>query len=203
MKPPIIRDKKFQWYKDKKILTLTLGVFIIGTMILSIFGYSRGSGASLGNVNYYDYNGYKFIETEQGWLTYINNNPVVFYFGPRDLENFQASVDLRTNNLNYLEKIYLSFNPNENLQLAIQEFTKFIKFNSNFVIACSEDVTGCENLPIKTCKDSNDKIGVIQFELAEKTEISTKDTCINIKGTQTSIIMLIDKIALTNLGIMK
>ncbi|MBI2667961.1 hypothetical protein HYX17_04310 [Candidatus Woesearchaeota archaeon] len=203
MKPSITREKGNKWYKDKKNLTIILGIFIIGTMILSTFGYSSFSGFTSADANYYDYNEYKFIETNQGWSTYINNNQVVFFFGPRDLEDFQLDVDLKSNNLDYLEKVYISFNPDDNLQPAIQEFIKFIKIESNFVIACSEDVKGCENLPIKTCKNSTDKIGVIQFNLDDKTEITTKNTCINVKGNTLSMIKMIDKIALANLGIMR
>ena len=172
-------------------------------MVLSIFGYSNSSGTGIGNADYYDYNNYRFVLTEQGWLTYIKNNPVIFYFGPRELENFKADIDLRTRNLDFLDKIYISFNPNENLQASVQEFIKFIRFQSNLIVACSVDIPGCDNIPVKTCKDADDKVGVVEFELSEKTEITTKDTCISVKGTQTSIAMLADKIALTELGVIE
>ncbi|MBI2663170.1 hypothetical protein HYX15_01415 [Candidatus Woesearchaeota archaeon] len=200
MKPSIIRRDNAKFYRNKKTLTIILGLFIIGTMVLSMFAYS---GSYSSGENYYDYNGYKFIQTENGFLTYIDKNPIEFNFGPQEVEYLQATVDLRSQNFNSLDKVYLSFSPSDNLYSVVKEFVRFIPLNQNYIISCPSDIAGCENLPIKTCEDANDKVGVIQFELSDKTEMITKDTCMTVKGTQLSMIMLIDKIALINLGVMK
>jgi hypothetical protein len=203
MKSSIIRKERTAFYKNKKILTGFIGLFIIGTMVFSIFGYSNTQHSRSGESNFYDYNGHKFIQTQQGWLTYIEENPVSFYFGPRELEYFNPEIDFKRNNLNYLDKIYLSLHPNESLHPAAQEFTRFINFGTNYVTSCSEDGQGCENLPIRTCENATDNIGVIEFKFSNETKITTKNTCIKVEGSQQSIVMLTNKIALTELGIIQ
>ncbi|MDP6642273.1 MAG: hypothetical protein QGF74_02765 [Candidatus Nanoarchaeia archaeon] len=203
MKSSIIRKEKIPFYKNKKILTGSIGLFIIGTMVFSIFGYSSTQHSRSGDSNYYDYDGYRFVATNQGWLTHLGENPISFYFGPRELEYFNPEIDFKINNLDYLDKIYVSLHPNENLHPAAQEFTRFINFGNNYVIACSEDGQGCEDIPIKTCEDATNTIGVIEFNFSNETKIITDNTCVKVEGSQQSIIMLTNKIVLTELGIMK
>lgn len=179
---------------SKKLITLLLAFFIITIMVASVL-----NSRSINSENTIKYKGYKFIKSDQGWLTYINDQPIILNNNPKDLENIQINFNL--NDLNSNEKIYLSLNPNDNLNLAIAKFSTYIELSPRIVPSCYEDNEQCSNSPIKTCKDASSNIGVIIFKKSTSTNIEFKDNCLAFEGNNIELLKYIDKLILIQLGI--
>tara|TARA_Y100000310_G_scaffold343159_1_gene449536 strand:- start:52385 stop:53002 length:618 start_codon:yes stop_codon:yes gene_type:complete len=203
IKPVIIRDKKPKWYKDQKKLTVGIGLFIIFTMVFSIFGYSLGGSNSLGGeTNNYKYNDYRFVQTPNGWITHINEAPIEFFFGPQELEHLNPNVNINELNEINIKNIFITTNPEDELDLTINEFRRFIRLIPPVSLACSKNVEGCEDLEIITCENANIETGVIEFKLSNEVGITLNNNCLEIKGTEITTLMLIDRIIYQGLGIM-
>lgn len=181
----------------KKILTYVLVLFIAFIMVSSIIGFIQtGTGD---NANFYEYKGNRYIAQGNGWLTYIENKPIVLSYGPVDLEQINPGFDL--NQIVFADKVYLSFNPAENIQRAIIDLTKNINFNKPLINSCFSDSELCANLPLKTCEDASIDTVVILLKESNKTEISFENNCLAIEGESDFIIRVIDKLVLTSLGL--
>ena len=79
-----LKEKQIRWYKNKKILTYIIGLFIVSIMILSVLNIGKND---TDNTESYTYNGFKFIKVSNGWLTYVDNKQLILAYGPRELED--------------------------------------------------------------------------------------------------------------------
>ncbi len=189
-KPKRSGKKKF-WTKQK-ILTSAIGTMIVLLMITSVLNMYEGEDEN----NVVEYNGIKFTNIYEGWQAYIDGKYVKIVYPPTELEeiNFLA---LDISSINSLNKIYYSVNPQQNVQSALFEFNNYFNFPGLAVTACFEDVDGCENLPLKTCDDVDQGIGVIIFNQADQYNLDTEDNCLIIEGP--NLVKAVDKLILYNL----
>ena len=167
---PINRSK---WSSKKK--TLLLSLFFIFIMTTGAIGFFGNKGES------YKYKNIKLNRIDQGWISFYNNRQI---FIPSDVKtlNDPAIAKLDLSGLNSKEKVYLSFNPKENTRIALAQFNQHFSFSPRKVEACTQDLQECSDVPVKTCEDATEKIGVIMFKEGNDTEVSYKNNCLLIQG---------------------
>src|SRR3989344_595695 len=102
-------EKKQSLLKNKKILVYFLGGMIIFLMVgslLSLWAFKGENGNT--EVNAYEYNGYKFLKANNGFILSINNKDIGFNYLPNELEG------INNDDFNFLNnKYYVIFNPEE------------------------------------------------------------------------------------------
>jgi len=182
MKTKPKREKKEPKYK--KYLVITVGLFLISIMVLSVLQIS-------GDEQKIDYNGYKFSKVDDGWLTYKNNNPVLVINNPFDLEDVSID-DVYFGSIN---KIYISYKD------YIPANFNLIPFPVRPILATyDEKVSTAENIPLKDCVDADDNTLVIILQ--NGVQVSRFDqNCLIIQGDKDEMIQVVDKIILNLYGI--
>ena len=163
-------------------------------MILSTIGFSLNS-MQTENTSKVKFNGYNFQQTDQGWITYKDNQQVMISQNPENLDFIASPISLQE--LNSADKVYFTFNPEEEIQspLAYFEFNLRPKLKS-FIISCIKDSEQCSQLPLKTCKDASATDKVIQINLAETPSLTYEDNCLHIQGSDLEIQNLVDALIL-------
>lgn len=184
--------------KESRIKKLILPIILSFLMIGSVFTVFL-SGT---NENEIKYHNLKFTKTNEGWLSYINNQKIVLMNNPKDLENIQIP-NINLQDLNSAQKIYLSINPNENLEQVYAHFNTNIKplLRTNVINSCTVDIERCTNLPLKTCVDASQFQKVIILKESNETKIEYKNNCLYLSGNQEELNKEIDKLNLILLGV--
>jgi len=175
MKRRIRKEKKR--FSRKQLYLISLGALIILIMV--------GGALDLGSVDeedVYEYKGLKFVQANEGWLTYLPDGRKVFILNnPAELENMTINY-IELSRLNMLQKIYISTNPEERVRNALMEFYREIQLRPLKVPACTVDVPKCAELPIRTCNDTSETVGVIIFREANETNVELGNNCLVIEG---------------------
>ena len=179
-------------FSRKQMYLLAIGSLIILIMV--------GSALDLGSQSEeegYDYKGINFVQANEGWLAYLDSGrKVLILNNPAELANMTLEkVDF--SGLNMMQKIYITTNPQERVRNALIEFYREMPLSPVKVPACTEDVPGCENLPLKTCNDTASNVGVVMFRQANETRLEFKDNCLIIEGQ--NLDKIVDKMILESL----
>ncbi len=188
--------------KEKKSYRkLILPLFLAFIMVLSIFGSLIGyrgdskttddpSAFTFGKATFTLQNGL-YVGQQGNLRFYVMHDPrIVNEFIPQNVEPIFAK-----------EKVYLSSNPKENIPLAVKILYDNLKPYVNIFFACTKDVEGCHDLPLKTCSDAGDKVGVIVVEEGDSNEIQIKDSCIVLNGKADKLTLLSDALLLRLYGV--
>lgn len=187
----IVLIKNILTKMNKKII---LPLFLASIMILSIIGFSLNSTQS--DTSSIKYNGYSFKQTEQGWITFIGNNPILISQNPNNLNEILLP-DITLQEINSANKIYFTFNPEDNIQSNLYYFDANIRTRlKNFILSCTVDIGSCSNLPLKTCKDADSSSRIIQVSLANQSSITYENNCLLIQGQKQELPSLIDAVIL-------
>jgi hypothetical protein len=172
------RDPRIKKKSNKNYYIILLGAMIIVIMVgsaMDLWKNDKNEGA-------YEYKGLKFTQTEAGWMAYkADNSQLVLFTNPAELANMTIP-SVNTDMLNYYSKIYLSYNPKERVRTALSQFIRNIPITPLVVQACTVDNELCKDLPLKTCEDAGEGIGVIVFEESNITDVNFKNDCLTIKG---------------------
>lgn len=168
----------------------------------------------------YVYNSYSFVYYDGLWYTQILNQfsgelyDVPLHFGPKNLTDIIITGDLNEyfsriagNNIsNYTYQTYLTFDPNEEemgyIALATGELTQNLArtFGIAFIPACTEEGTGCENVPIITCNSTD--APVVHIKIGTPTVIYAQDNCLTIQGEGKELVRAVDRFLLKLYNIM-
>ncbi len=183
--------------RNKK--TLYIGIIIAFLMVTSIAGYV---GNRSSNSEQYKYNKHLFVKVNNGWLTTIGNRQIFLNYGPKDLENLSADKVL-LNELNKAQKIYISFNPDNEIEKGVYELQNnvFPLLTTQTVRACTEDIEGCEDKLIKNCNDASQYTIIISIKRSNETKAVYNNNCLDINGDGEGLIRIIDKVILRMFGI--
>ena len=176
---------------------LILPLFIAFIMIFSVVGFAISQSFYTTPQEQITYDGLNFVQNQQGsWLTYINRNPVSIFTYPPFLGNV-ILPEVSLSDLNSANKLYVTFNPDENVNQAIVEFqTNLLPYLNQVNQACITDSPSCANLPIRSCLDATEESKVIQFQEADVPLVVYQDNCLLIQGssydltTQTDALIL-------------
>jgi len=194
----IILFSRMKIQKESKLKKLILPIILSFLMIGSVFTvFLSGS-----NENKIKYHNLKFTKTNEGWSSYLNDQKIVLMNNPKDLENIQIP-NINLQDLNSAQKIYLSINPNENIQQAYAYFNTNIKplLNTILINSCTINIEKCADLPLKTCADASQFQKVIILKESNSTKIEYKNNCLYLSGNQEELNKEIDKLTLILLGI--
>ena len=184
--------------QESRLKKIILPIFIASIMVFSIFGYMANRSD---NPEEAAYNFLKFVKSDNGWLAYKDNKKIIIQTNPKDLKDIQEPK-LTLQELNSAQKIYLSFNPEDNIYQALNSFVQQIKpLLNTFTQACTKDVSKCSNLPLKTCSDATDIIKVIQIQENNQTRLEYTNNCLIIQGKSEDLIKEMDKLTLILNGI--
>ena len=187
---------KLEQNSKKKLI---LPIFLASIMVLSIFGGFLGLSGG---------------DKEDNLKFKMGNSEFVFqdgvYKGRKENLNFYVTSDPRklsenvpviANQILGNEKVYLSYNPKEGTQLPVKIIYENLKQHINIFLACSVDIEECKDLPIKTCDDAKDKVGVFLVEFGEKNIIDVKDQCVILNGNLESLNRMSNAIILQLFGV--
>lgn len=127
---------------------------------------------------------------------------------PRTIGEIHLDEDV-TDKLLAGNKIYLTYNPNENnvskIVVAGIEVARILGnvFGLNIIEAYTEDANPInEDVPLRDCSDASNTTTVIQLEVSDKTEIISEGNCIILKGTTPDeLIRSADKLGMNLIGI--
>ena len=158
---------------------LILPLFIITIMVLSVLGYSIGSSTETNKIKYKDYT---FIQVDQGWVTYINNQQLFLFNNPNEISNITIPVKL--SELNSASKIYLTLDMDNNIDSTFSLFQNiFPVLTPKVVTACIKDSEKCSELPLKNCFNATFSNKIIQIQYSENYSMNYKNNCLLIQGT--------------------
>ena len=190
MKEVKVGEKKISFFRNKKLLTILMGFFIISIMIFSVLYYGLDSTGK----KKVEYHGLRFVETNQGWQAYTEDGQKIFILSnPEELEDVSfAPVSLSF--LGTVQKVYISFNPYDDVSDALQDFQQNIPFSVPLVGACYEDNDFCAELPLNTCADASLSVAVVLFREANETSVTLENNCLTLQGK--NLLILTDKLIL-------
>ncbi len=175
----------------KKYYVISIGLFFMLIMISSALNMHNEEEDVV------EYKGHKFVKADNGWLTYLENEkPVIVLNNPDELKNLSINY-VNLNLFNYLQKIYITYNPKERVRKALQEFSRELKFTPLMLPACTVDVPECSNLPLKDCNSTSSNIGVILFREANESNVYMDNNCLVIEGKELD--KVVDKLILEQL----
>ena len=185
----------------KKMYTVLLGLFFIGTMVLSILGFSGGGIDPNVQGSETTYGGRKFAQTEGRWITYLEDEtPITIAVNPDQLQSYE-NLDLSI--FEGRQKVYLSAPPTGDLAQAVAYLKSRINQFKTTVLSCEKDNLGCENLPLKTCKDATKEIGVVIIREGSTTKLEKEPNCLIIETTFIDLVGMTDKLVLESIGIIE
>ena len=176
---------------------LILPLFIIVLMVFSTFGILIGGTGSQTDPQKIEYRGYEFkLGDNNKWYIYKDGQKLEFLYDPLTLEKVYTG-DL-FNKIFSHKKTYLSVNPNEAPAREIEFFRSVSSYITNkpFILSCFGDFKGCENLPLKDCKDSIvNEVLVIKLVSGQEA-FQEEGSCIGIIGNAETFIKVAEKIRL-------
>lgn len=193
-----MKTKKQKQTKNKKSWLLAAIIAII--LISSTAGFLINSREP--EEKTMKYKGHDIVQTSQGWALILGDTALTLSYNPLELENITLGYIPSLDELNAAEKIYLSLNPNQNLYAALRDFSQ-LKITPRIINSCYDDISGCENLPLKTCSDTSESTKVILMRTdANETNINYNSGCFTIEATDAiELTKAIDKLMLEMIGI--
>lgn len=187
--------------KEKRKLFVPL--FIIGIMVLSMFGVVIGGLSQDENVE--KYNGISFVELGNGYKFNVDGLDHNVYSFPKELERFEASsVERLVNDLvvGKYAKVYLDISNGESLGAVNQVYTN-LGGSGLFVPSCTEEFAEeerCKELPINSCEELEENNLFFSFEIGENLE-SYENNCFEVNGNLNHLINVADYVVMKSLGV--
>ena len=187
--------------KEKRKLFVPL--FIIGIMVLSMFGVVIGGLSQDENVE--KYNGISFVELGNGYKFNVGGLDHNVYSFPQELERFEgSSVEGLVNDLvvGKYAKVYLDISNGESLGAVNQVYTN-LGGSGLFVPSCTEEFAEeerCKELPINSCEELEENNLFFSFEIGENLE-SYENNCFEVNGNLNHLINVADYVVMKSLGV--
>ena len=192
MRDSYYKKNKIVFYKNKKFFTILVGLFLIMLMALGAVNVGMNDDDST-----IEYNGLEFSQTNDGWRAYLDDDSAIYLvFNPEELvieEEFSISFSTLSNS----EKVYFSYDPSQESQYAMYDLSRNFVFQK-IVYSCYEDSDLCTDMPLKTCDDATNNVGVVVFKVADENSVSLEDNCLSIEGK--SLLNVVDKLVLDYYG---
>jgi len=188
-----------------KINSKTLmGLFIIGIMVFSVFGFLLSYGSDQQVVRYGDY---KFTRTSLGVQTKINGERVIFNYDPLQVEGLPIDDQAKTT-LKNTKALFLTYDPNHEWATAFAEIQYYLEqaipqFTDVYVERGLTNSTGFDIKKI-TCSDATESQPVLLLSQSNQTEITFEDNCITASAEQIHDLLRInDKVQFLMYGVME
>lgn len=201
----------------KKIASVAILLFMVGWVFAAYYGLQSTAADNKQNQNIISAGGYDFyLLPDNTFGTYVNSGdqkiPVAFRLDPREAGNIsleeQAIQQILT-----AKKIYIAFDPQQpkedlpKMAVAAAEISRITGlYNLQTVGAFTRDSDPVnQNVPIKTCKDVDIGVTVIEMQIDNSTEqnsILQDKGCVKvIAKSSDGLILAADKLGMNLIGI--
>lgn len=189
---------------DKKVM---VSLFIVAIMILSTFGFILSYSTSERQKQ--EYNGYKFIITELGMKTEVNDKEIYFNYFPTQLEDINLTEPVK-NLLTNIKVITVTYDPNSDYATGMAEAQflaeqGFQEYAGVYVTRGLTDTKqGNYTTPELTCLNATASNPVLEFKESNTTRIEFKNNCIlAYASSENDFSRLYERILYSLLGIME
>ncbi|MAF51227.1 MAG: hypothetical protein CMH64_04005 [Nanoarchaeota archaeon] len=175
-----------------------MAIFIAVIMISSVLGFVfTFSPHSTGGAERIEFQNYVFVETHQGWMGFDDNeNQILLSSDPRTVSTIQVP-EISLVELNSANKVYVTSNPEDNLQNSAAYFEANIRPRlKSYLPACSADVKGCENAPLIDCSNALPATKVIQVALSNQSSVTYNNNCLLVQGNRFQVPLIFDALIL-------
>jgi len=186
--------------KNKKWGVIIFTLFISLTMILSIFAIVLDNQSTS-----LKYNGFKFLQTNDGYKVNVNGVAYTFQYYPTQLENFNLSQntnDILSNSV----AIAILFDPNSTLDDLM--YIDYARFNFDdrtdkpiYFGITQESETYL--FPVLSCDNATAEVPFIVFNISTETSIVQDNNCIILNAKLLEIMAVEERISYQMLGVMK
>ncbi|MGM5488914.1 MAG: hypothetical protein ACQESG_08295 [Nanobdellota archaeon] len=161
---------------------LFFGLLIIILMVSSGFGIMFSGYSS--SAESYEYNGYSFSRTSQGFQTTVDGAPLKAYYLPQEVDYINVS-DSIIQQLSNTRQIDVTSDPESIAaqEIATAQFylTEIGASHLNAYVRNGFTKENQYNISIITCGES--QVPVLVYELANQTSITNQGSCIHMKGS--------------------
>ncbi len=179
-------------------------LFIAFIMLSSVIGYAIFGGSTQKQ----KYGKYQFIRTDQGWVTKVDNQKILFDYHPLEVESINLTQGI-INSIKNTSMIYLTFDPEQSyleyIDLARFQLTEL--FWTFFNIYPENAITKPSlkyNLTVINCSNATATVPVLFFKQSNETGFYKKDNCILLQAKQGyEFLALKDRLLYGLLGIIK
>jgi hypothetical protein len=183
------------------------GLVIAALMVLSVLGFSIGSGTGTGTVKH-RYGGYTFLQTPQGYTVKLPEGRVAFRFLPDQVSAYELPAEA-VSALRKATVLSFTFDPANETQefagaMAFAGYELGQKLGQRMLVQQGlVNATGYE-VPGITCGQASDAGPVVLFRRANLTGFQWEGFCLTAEAEdEDGILRLADRIAYAVLGIME
>lgn len=178
--------------KNSKPVGKVASIAILLIFVGSLFAMTQFSGSGPTGSAAIDVEGNEFRYEDGFYITRVERDGMTYETGfvtnPADVNKISINEYAPTL-LEPLNKVYVTYNPNEIGQdyamLAYSEIGNILLNlqGKEVVLAFTEDQTPPNpDVPLRTCKDASDSIGVIELRLGGSTEVGVEGNCVVVSG---------------------
>jgi hypothetical protein len=187
-----LESKQEEERKRKRNQWIIGGIMIV-VMLGSTFGYAFYQLGNKDNVDNskVDYNGYKFVNQNDFWLTTIGSYQFMFRYNPTEVEKINTTINYLSS---YSGKPVYVFS--EDYVAANEIYTNLGSVVQRFQGACLEDKNCPTDWPIKDCSSN-----FIIIKKANESRIYQDQNCVFIEGKEGNLTQITDEFLFKMMGI--
>jgi len=166
--------------KKKTNWALWITVALVFLMVSSTLGFIslQTQGTQL------TYNGYDFVQTNQGYSTSIDDTQMTFQYFPDTIDHIEVPQSLLNTILNS-KVVTVTYNPQDNntesLALIQYNLFKTLEIKDIYIIRALTNNTGY-NLPQVSCDNATFQNPVIHLKTGNQTEFTKENNCLIVSG---------------------
>lgn len=169
------KSRKDRSERNRKLMVYFMGFIMVSSVFgVIFFGYNQPDQSTV------EYNGQKYKQRNNIWITEIDNNEVYFAFLPYEVEDIELSFDIKQKLIDPIEIDITSDSESElNEYIALAQHHLLLSLNPFDIYVRTGFVNESEfEVPIITCDDSTARVPVIYFSLGNETKVFLKEDCI-------------------------
>ena len=181
-----------------------IGIFFIILMVGSVAGI-LGYFSEASDPATFEFNGHTFKQTDQGFVTNVNDQDVTFLFDPRSFDGTAYETDF--SDFATAQKVYVSTPQDTDMKLVIGEVQRLrplFGWAGVVYVGCPVDSEACKsaNIPVRNCADASDTVGVIVFEDGNESRSSFADNCLTVQGSLVDAARYVNYAAMKRAGVL-
>ncbi|MBD3319346.1 hypothetical protein GF342_05555 [Candidatus Woesearchaeota archaeon] len=180
---------------------MLMGIFIVAVMVLSIFGFVLNY--KLGGSNSFDYNGFEFRQTQDGWIVELDGEEHAFFYHPTEV----ASLPLTNETINLLtaaKNIVISYNDEVEEPELLGHLQYYMELHISTQKIVTRATTTGENAVIAmTCENATRTSPIIILDITNTTSIEEDGPCLTVQGSSgAALAQQADRLQYVILGVM-
>ena len=172
-------SKEVPFYKNPRVLTITVGVLIMVIMITSVLTYSLFSSEKTEEL---EYKGLLFHKINNVWVVSVGGARYAFQYSPKEIEDQFGQIPFTYST----EKNYVAFDPSQLDEGSVEVAsvaTLLDNLQAPVVKACMKGSKNCKNLEKVNCKNKN-KVFVVNMSSSDTITVSNNCLIFNMQGNQ-------------------